>query len=345
MDDDLTFGASVWGATDTTSTSTPIKPLVSSGTFDDEPFDEFDNFGSPMQTSQDDIDNDDFGDFGDFGEAPVADSSSFDDGLGFGIAGPSQQREWHALPVDPYPSGVELAEEIYDIMGPLWENEDITTVTTDIPIREVEGINQILVTSESRELYRMLLQSAPSLRPPNWTRSRIRRQHLIALGIPVNLDEMLPRANGKPLPPLQINTRPMSAPPGPRNHSYPDSSAPVTTQNSRAGTPQPGGQNIATQFGPKPELDMGKINKLLELDSGIDNLTMQPLASLERYLIEFKSQTANTSALLTYLLQSRDALQQDSEMYNGLIAEMVGEAQKIKSGKPRTVTKRGSAFG
>lgn len=64
-------------------------------------------------------------------------------------------------------------------------------------------------------------------------------------------------------------------------------------------------------------------------------LAMQPLPNLERILAELKAQTANTSNLLTYLLQSRDALQQDSETYNGLIANLVSEmAQKVKSGKP-----------
>lgn len=71
-------------------------------------------------------------------------------------------------------------------------------------------------------------------------------------------------------------------------------------------------------------------------------LTMQPLSTLERYLNDLKLQTANASGLLTYLLQARDGLQQDAETYNGLIAELVGEAQKIKSGKPRTTVKRGS---
>ncbi len=55
-----------------------------------------------------------------------------------------------------------------------------------------------------------------------------------------------------------------------------------------------------------------------------------------------KAQTAQSSALLTYLLQMRDALQQDSETYNKLIGELVGEAQKIKTGKRITVTRRGS---
>jgi hypothetical protein len=48
--------------------------------------------------------------------------------------------------------------------------------------------------------------------------------------------------------------------------------------------------------------------------------------------------------LLTHLMQTRDALQQDSETYNGLIAEMVAEAQKKKMGAKgrQTPTKRGS---
>lgn len=71
-------------------------------------------------------------------------------------------------------------------------------------------------------------------------------------------------------------------------------------------------------------------------------LTMQALPTLERYLNDLKLQTANASGLLTYLLQARDGLQLDAETYNGLIAELVGEAQKIKSGKPRTTVKRGS---
>jgi hypothetical protein len=117
----------------------------------------------------------------------------------------------------------------------------------------------------------MLLQTPPPTKPPNWTRSRIRRQHLITLGIPVNLDEVLPRANGKPLPTLEIHTRPMSAPPGGRNHhtNGANASGSNTRHNSRTGTPQPGQQGGYGHLGPKPELDTNKINKLLQLSHGM----------------------------------------------------------------------------
>ncbi|KAF8195664.1 hypothetical protein K438DRAFT_1587143 [Mycena galopus ATCC 62051] len=339
MDDDLTFGSSVWGS------SEPVLPPLSQPNFisSSAPLDDFDDdFGSPTTEAANPVadEDDDFGDFGDFGDAeenPPGPEFSESDNFGeIPVAGPSFQTSWDALNLDPMPSKVDLREQVDEVLAPIWGNVDISQVTTKEGIREVEGISQILMNPESRELYTMLVQSPPPTKPPNWTRSRIRRQHLIALGIPVNLDEVLPpQANGKPMPSLQVTTRPMSAPPGPHNHPAAGGSAPA-----RSGTPQPGGR--AEQFGPKPEIDNGKIADLLALDS--ETLSIQSLSTLEGYLASLRSQTASTSALLSHLLQTRESLQQDSETYNGLIAELVGEAQKIKTAKGRTPTRRGSGM-
>jgi hypothetical protein len=113
----------------------------------------------------------------------------------------------------------------------------------------------------SRNLYHSLVQ-IPDIKPPNWKQSRIRRQHLIALGIPVNLDEVLPHANGKPLPPLQITTRPMSTPPTSKNGQH-LGSAPGSSQ---AGSPR--NDTPRSRFGPKPELDERKISELLDFTPG-----------------------------------------------------------------------------
>lgn len=124
----------------------------------------------------------------------------------------------------------------------------------------------------SREMYKMLLKTPPPTKPPNWIRSRIRRQHLITLGIPVNLDEVLPpmpRATSKPLPMLEIHTRPMSAPPTPHSSSLPNGVGPSVNHHSRAGSQKPGAQ--ATHLGPKPEVDLTRINKLLQLNTGALN--------------------------------------------------------------------------
>jgi hypothetical protein len=233
----------------------------------------------------------------------------------------------------------------------------------------------------SRSLHALLTQRPPKMSsPPTWTRSRIRRQHLIALGIPVNLDEVLPQSALKPLPVLHIQTqaahhpRPLSAPPGPRPGEVPAGKGGTgSTRGSRAGTPVgspivgpsrklPVPASSALRLGPKPQLDRSKIADALAMTPGAvyricgvsdpylthsskDSLSLLPLAHLESHLATMRTLTASTSTLLTHLLQQREALQQDSETYNGLIAELVGEAQKMKSGGARGRTgtvKRGS---
>ncbi|KAF9464351.1 hypothetical protein BDZ94DRAFT_1191017 [Collybia nuda] len=347
MDDDITFGASVWGTSDVVDTLSPLQTKRSSLSTSLEPHfidDQFDDFESPLPAVHGDMADEDFGEFD---EADVGNSTGFEDDESFGeevqIAGPSSYVEWLPLGLNSLSSRSVLEDQVGSILEPIWGSEDISRLLTNDRIREVEGVTQILVTPESRDLHKALMQSPPPTKPPNWTRSRIRRQHLIALGIPVNLDEVLPRAIGKPLPPLQITTRPMSAPPGPRN-SFNQNAPPTSYHNSRAATPVSRQPTPPSHFGPKPELDNVKIEKLLALDP--EMLTIQPLSTLEKHLADLRAQTTSTSALLTHLLQIRESLQQDNETYNGLIAELVGEAQKIKSGKPRMTsnTRRGSGM-
>ena len=45
------------------------------------------------------------------------------------------------------------------------------------------------IFTSSRELYTQLI-TPPDLKPLDWKRSRVRREQLISLGVPVNLDEV-----------------------------------------------------------------------------------------------------------------------------------------------------------
>lgn len=346
MDDDLDFGTSVWGA----STDPPRLLNAASSAFSmpspalsHDQFDDFDDFHTPPQTQNPSIaQDDDFGDFGDFGEPGPSDTAFvFEEDVNFGEGAADDDYSlptWKALLLDPLPSVEDLRRQVEDILGSEWA-KDLSEVTFDGDIRQAEGIGQILAEPASRQLYDMLVNSPPPTEPINWIRSRIRQQHLIALGLPVNLDEMLPQAGIKPLPPLHVSIRPMSAPPVAPN--IPARSTPASRNNSRPGTPRSGTPQPTSRvgvpaikqlgLGPKPQLDERRLNELLDLDP--EGLNLLPLAKLEKYLSELRSETTNTSSLLTYLLQTRDALQQDSETYNKLIAELVSEAQKSKLGK------------
>ncbi|KAF8639898.1 hypothetical protein AX17_001150 [Amanita inopinata Kibby_2008] len=319
MDNDLTFGASVWGSSDPVDILPPSKTTGFITTdvplSDDTQFiDDFDDFTTPAESIITAPDDDEFGDFGDFGEAQTIGSVDFDNAdFGQSVASPFSPYDWQPLKLHPVPSRAELELQVNEALAPIWGDAS-ASILTDESIREMEGISQVLVTASSREVYKMLLQPPSSTRPPNWTRSRIRRQHLISLGIPVNLDEVLPHASGRPLPPLQITSRPMSAPPPQRSSARQSTTS--SASHSRAGTPQP----VPSHFGPKPDLDLERIEKLLSLDT--ETLNLLPLSTLEQRLNELRTQTTQTSALLTHLLQTRESLQQDSETYNRLIAEL-----------------------
>ncbi|KAF9247390.1 hypothetical protein BU15DRAFT_39313 [Melanogaster broomeanus] len=357
MDDDLSFDSSVWGApTPAPSLLSPAPHTLPSPAPSHDQFDDFDDFHTPLESKNPSLaQDDDFADFGDFGEAEESDATfTFEEDTNFGEEGQtpeSSQPSWRPLRLDPLPSMEDLSLQIEEILGPVWP-QNLSTLTTGEDIRQAEGIGQILTTSGGRELYTMLLNSPPLMELINWIRSRIRQQHLIALGLPVNLDEILSHSSAKPLPPLNISTRPGSVLQAAANGSIRTRSTPPSRSSSRAGTPrantpQPSarsGLSLMTQLslGPKPQLDEKKIYDLLKLDP--DQLNILPLAKLEKYLAELRSETTNTSSLLTYLLQTRDALEQDSETYNKLIAELVSEAQKSKTGKGRTAGKRSGAL-
>ena len=146
MDDDLTFGASVWGSSDPVLLLPP--PPTSSlhvaddPTFDDAQFsDDFDNFATPAES----VGSAEEDDFGDFGEAQAAVNEGFD-GADFGeqIAGTAYHQ---ALKLDPLPSRTELQHQVNEILECLWV-DNTSNALTDDSIREMEGTSQMLVTPE-----------------------------------------------------------------------------------------------------------------------------------------------------------------------------------------------------
>ena len=151
MDDDFTFGASVWGVEDSTATLSKPTTVLPSFAADDE----FEDFGSNQTATTDD---DDFGDFGDFDDGPT---QQFGDDMGFGepVAGPSSYGEWEALRLSPMPDREQLERDVDAVLGPLWGQQSLADLTTNDPIREMEGISQILVTPERYDLHTRLARS------------------------------------------------------------------------------------------------------------------------------------------------------------------------------------------
>lgn len=358
---DVFGGSAVWG--DAPSLSNQASSSIGGGITStastllapkDDPFDEFDEFGDSAQPSAVvDAGDDDFGDFGDFTDDAVApigqegggfvqESFSFGEEATFDSFKPEVPQP---LRLDPMPDPTGLTEQVGNLLSDILKGSTVEKILTGDGIRQIDSSTQLLVTPDSRSLYKTLFEEqAPSLRAPNWTRSKIRRNHLITLGIPVNLDEVNPQATGRALPTLNIITRPASTPPRPgsRQGSRPASRVGTPTQGPTSSRYNSAAKTAILNLGPKPELDHDRVERLLNLDP--ENLPLLSIPKLEAHASAIRSQTIAATNLLTYLLQCRDALQQDSDAFNKMIAGMVNEAQRMKSGMKKPPPKRGSAL-
>lgn len=151
MDDDFSFGASVWGAPDDPIPPIPPSEITYSSTQILNGFTDFDNLAESSATTSATDPDDEFGDFGDFGDAQIVDApNGFDEQVSFEdappIAGPSLI-DWQPLRLDPLPPQEELQEQIYRILDPIWMNDNHSQLT-DEDMRQVEGLNQTLVSPE-----------------------------------------------------------------------------------------------------------------------------------------------------------------------------------------------------
>ncbi|KAJ2977471.1 hypothetical protein NUW58_g7803 [Xylaria curta] len=158
-----------------------------------------------LRDEETDNDHEDFGDdFDEFEEGDEdADFGDFDDGF--------QQAEAPVVAQSPTsrPQASIPSFPILDLNG--LDSEDILAASEpyldalyppdvlDItPSSSPPNENPIFFNPRSASLWSQLA-APPPLQPPDWIRSRIRRLFLVSLGVPVDLDEILPASKQKKL--------------------------------------------------------------------------------------------------------------------------------------------------
>ncbi|WVR03114.1 hypothetical protein IAU60_000104 [Kwoniella sp. DSM 27419] len=322
---------------------------------EDDGFDDFDDFDEPASAAGPSLDSfgqaegggdDGFGDFGDFEEGDFADDTreqAMDEGgvLGGSVMAEPEavQERWHALNLRPFPPRSEVVDQLIDLLSPVCGDSEYLT---DEQPRMVGGLSQVLVAESSRDAYAQLT-TAPMLKPLDWTRSRVRREHLISMGVPVNLDEVDSHRLSA-LPPLRITTgaahqprradtvdvdsngRYTSAQKGKGRETSTDGNAPVSAGPNGRSTAN---GNSKYGLGTRPELDMARAEEYCGLEE--DQLSLLSVAKLRQLQSDLSGTSAQASALLTWLLQFKDAQTQDAATYNGIISELIANAAKAKS--------------
>ena len=189
--------------------------------------------------------------------------------------------------------------------------------------------SSIFLTDRSLSLWSQLV-APPPLQPPNWVRSRIRRLFLVSLGVPVDLDEILPASKQKKLilPSIHLRHRSQSPPEGRRtesrvrlkqdNASSASVDQPSTNRSSRRrkGPPSP------------PELDIQTTKMLCATThAALSNMTDDELRAHVRKLEEL---TTKASEVLEYWLKRRDSAVGDKEAFEGVIENLVKHARRVR---------------
>ncbi|KAK3943637.1 hypothetical protein QBC46DRAFT_456692 [Diplogelasinospora grovesii] len=149
--------------------------------FGDE-FDEFEEGGG-------DDDGDDFGDFDDSfqepAEAPAPAAAA-------PAPAPPPAQPSLSFPIPDFTSLdaddiMSLTEPYLNALFPMPDDDDLPPLSKD-------NTHPIFLTPRSASLWSQLV-APPPLQPPDWIRSRIRRLFLVSLGVPVDLDEILPASS------------------------------------------------------------------------------------------------------------------------------------------------------
>lgn len=208
---------------------------------------------------------------------------------------------------------------------------------SSIPPQEPIPIDSPIFPSErSRSLWKQLI-TPPPLQPPNWTQSRIRRLFLVSLGVPVDLDEILPPSKQKKLVLPDINLESSS-----RKSESDKTLGSVARLKAQAANDSTGSVD-STQSGakerssrpkrpkgppPPPDLDLVAVKRLCATtDEKLEGLTDK---ELEAHVQELNDVTEKTSELLEYWLKRRDGLRKEKEAFEGVIENLVRHARRVR---------------
>lgn len=172
---------------------------------EDEKADDFgDDFGDEKEGGEDDDFGDDFDDFEEGGHDD--DFDDFEDG--FQHAEPTTITTSAPLPVQPPQHSLPFSIPDFDGLSPDEVTSAIEPCLHDLfPPEELDfqafppiskDSSSIFLTPRSASLWSQLV-APPPLAPPDWIRSRTRRLFLVSLGVPVDLDEILPASKQKKL--------------------------------------------------------------------------------------------------------------------------------------------------
>lgn len=211
-----------------------------------------------------------------------------------------------------------------------------TAEDADAPIITPPKDNPIFLTPRSASLWSQLV-APPPLQPPDWIRSRIRRLFLVSLGVPVDLDEILPASKQKKLVLPSMNSPRTSSDSrsGSRNPSSRAKSSGSGDGGGGGGGGSGGGAGASNSSSgkrrgapPPPEFDLVAARQLCATtDEALDGMTD---AELQAHVGNLEGLEGTANAVLEYWQQRTDEQIKEREAFEGVIENLVKHARKTR---------------
>ncbi|THW70068.1 hypothetical protein D6D19_08049 [Aureobasidium pullulans] len=283
--------------------------------------DDFDDFSEQQtkNTDQPDNDEDGFGDdFDDFEEGGANqaegddddDFGDFDDGFQQADATPvvaalqPVQQPLAHLPNLNF-ADLQTSDDILDAMSPymlelfpeLYDKETASTDSTaNLPTDPI-------LTDRSASLWSQLV-APPPLQPPNWIRSRIRRLFLVSLGVPVDLDEILPASKQKKL-------------------VLPNIHLPEQKKEDEKAK-QNGGSTTGGRKGPAPPPEFNANEAVMLAKTTDTAIEAYSDDELKAHVQRLEDLIKDASTVLEYWVKRKESAVGDKEAFEGVIENLVG---------------------
>ncbi|CCF41042.1 hypothetical protein CH063_00375, partial [Colletotrichum higginsianum] len=221
--------------------------------------------------------------------------------------------------------GEDVLQAVDSYLNTLFPPEDLD-VSSPPPITKE---SPIFLTPRSASLWSQLV-APPPLAPPDWIRSRIRRLFLVSLGVPVDLDEILPASKQKKLvlPSLQVTTSG-----SPRTSSDSRSVSRVRQSEANASSTSVDSKGKPSAFKkkgplPVPELDLVSAKQLCTTtDEALNGMTDN---ELKVHVEKLKAMEGTATEVLEYWTKKTDEKIGDREAFEGVIENLVKHARKVR---------------
>lgn len=194
----------------------------------------------------------------------------------------------------------------------------------------------IFLTPRSASLWSQLV-APPPLQPPDWIRSRIRRLFLVSLGVPVDLDEILPASKQKKLV-LPSVLSPRTSSDSRRSGSRP-SRLKSPRQSNTSGDGGGGGGGTGSDAGTTtaskrrgaqgpPQFDIVAARQLCATtDEALDGMTD---AELQAHVKRLQGLEGIATDVLSFWKERTDEQIKEREAFEGVIENLVKHARKTR---------------